>query len=196
MSIFPIPWRHVMCEFACDVCDDEQAGNEMHVFKDPFTELTELWACIPCVESLGKETLCEHVRNTKSNQINSKVLGLDLDLAVAVKRSSGVVEHDWMICGDAPVVLCPKQRQISLKIVNKTSTLQKQLLLRTLVVLNPRFERIELDFSSDAALRDEHRRRWRSQVVDSKFYTRKLMILLLRLPLELVREMLAFFIKT
>ena len=194
ISVLPSPSRHVMCAFACDLCDDDQGNNNMHIFKDSFNALTELWACSSCVESLGEDALDEHVRNTKPNQLNSKVLGIDLGVPVSVKRSSGVVEHDWMICRDAPVALSAKQRQISIKIINRAMTLQKRLLFRNLVVLNPRFELIELDFSNDAALREEHQLAWRAQLVESKFFTRKLMLLLLRLPLELVREMLDFFL--
>lgn len=188
------PFRHVMCALVCDVCDGKSACDELHIYKDPFKSLTELWACSSCVESLGEDAFAEHVRNTTPNKIDSKVLGLDLTLPVTVKRSSGAVESDWMICGDAPVVLFPEQRQISIKLVDKTFKLQRWTSVRNLVVFNPRFELLELNFITDSALRLENQLAWRTQLVDSKFFTRKLMLLLLKLPMELVREMLAFFI--
>ena len=190
----PQPWRHTLCAFVCDVCDEDVGDDSVHVFKDPFKALTELWACTSCVESLGEKTIKEHARNTKPNQIHPTVLGVDLDLPVTVKRSSGVLEHDWCICDDTPVVLFPKQRQISINLVDKTLKLQKWIPLRNIVVLNPRFERIELDFSDDDVLREEHKLTWRSQVVDSKFFTRRLVLLLLKMPRDLVREMLEYMI--
>jgi hypothetical protein len=183
-----------MCAFVCDVCDEDVADNNMHVFKDPFKALTELWACASCVKSLGEQAINEHVRNTRPCQVHPQVLGIDL-VPVTVRRSCGVLEHDWGICKDRPVILFPKLRQISINLVDKTLKLQKSVPLRNLVLINPRFERIELDFSDDADLREEHQLAWRSQVVDSKFFTRRLVLLLLKMPRDLVREMLEYMIK-
>jgi hypothetical protein len=189
----PQPWRHTMCEVACDLCENE--CKSIIVYRVPFRHLLEIWCCDKCNTRVGSEELHSYVFNCNWNEIplNESFLGIDQCKEITVRLSSGEIESGWQIKSHKSSKNCPpviydlKDRTIF--VYAFLGSRRKYIPLKSICSLNPHWNDVRLDLSHCTVLLDTYKKLWHFRFIRSKYFARTQLILMLKLPEELVREL-------
>lgn len=178
-----------MCYMLCDSC--EQCPDKIHAFQVPYRRLVELWICDACLKLHGEVRLNYHTRDFNWKNIDLLCCkGVDFKGPVDILRTNGIWESDWVVNIDRAMVFDEASQEI--RISFSKNELEKYVPLRRLCSRNETWGKIYLDMSLERFLAPARKETWKRYVYHARFFAKRLLILMRKLPRDIVRVITTF----